>query len=221
VTVVDGEPPARRPMERDAAMTLTNQIRAATRQVCLLLLEAHERRAWVALGYRTWEQYVQSELSISRSRSYELLDQARVVLQLRDAAGVEPIPQVSAYLALRIKPRLGQITDSIRQRVQQRPDQNAVAIVATVLDEQRQQIARRREVPRVKRDLSRILAEDNLSHLSDAIELLSSMPPPDRIAALIEDTRFTQGHNLEPAVQWLNEFVAQWNGRRSDRTAHG
>ncbi|TMC06075.1 MAG: hypothetical protein E6J41_19985 [Chloroflexi bacterium] len=203
------------PLDQREAALLTERIRAATRRVCLLLLKAHEGRAWIALGYSSWNQYVRSEFSISRSRSYELLDQARVVLRLRDAAGTQTVPEVSAYLALHIKPRLGQIAQDIQERVEQAADQDAgpdaAAIMASVLDEERRVIARRRPAVRARRELARVIAEDNLSHLSDAIELLSSMPEPQQVVELMHQVDFSQRHNLAPALHWLNEFVAEWN----------
>src|SRR2546423_10056480 len=76
----------REPLDERTAGVLTDRIRHAKEQVCLLLLEAHERRAPAALGYRSWGDYVRMELGLSRRRSYELLDQARVVRTAQDAA---------------------------------------------------------------------------------------------------------------------------------------
>src|SRR5205085_3735221 len=77
----------REPMSEAEARAATERIRTATRFVCLLLLEVHEGRGWLALGYGNWERYVQSEFGMSRSRSYELLDQARGIESGREASG--------------------------------------------------------------------------------------------------------------------------------------
>ncbi|HET7875886.1 MAG TPA: hypothetical protein VFN71_10205 [Methylomirabilota bacterium] len=58
------------PLDARAASALTERIREATHQVCLPLLEAHERRAARATGAGAC--YVQKEFSLSRRRSYEL-----------------------------------------------------------------------------------------------------------------------------------------------------
>src|SRR5919106_4677116 len=70
----------------EAARELTNRIKTGLEgifdqiyEVEQLLLEAHNRRAWQALGYKTWEEYVKTEFDLSRRRSYQLLDQARVI----------------------------------------------------------------------------------------------------------------------------------------------
>ena len=51
-----------------------------------LLLEAHNRQAWKVLGYDSWGEYVHTEFDMSRSRSYQLLDQANVTQALMRAA---------------------------------------------------------------------------------------------------------------------------------------
>src|ERR1700730_18013897 len=134
------------PIDEAEARLLTERIRTATRQVCLLLMEVHERRAWVALGYSSWEHYVQREFNISSSRSYELLDQARVVLELRRSAGIQVVPDVSAYVAVQIKPRLQQLTESIRERVSGAPQTDAIGIVSELVEEHRVHAARLRQI---------------------------------------------------------------------------
>jgi hypothetical protein len=102
------------PLDEAGARKLTAQIRTATRQVCLLLLEAHERRVWVVLAYTRWEDYVSAEFGFSRSRSYELLDQARVILAVQEAASLPEVPDISGYAASQIKHHLPEITEEIR-----------------------------------------------------------------------------------------------------------
>jgi len=89
------------PLTRTAARDLTDRIKRAATQICLLLLEAHDGRAWSSLGYRSWEAYARQEFRMSRSRSYELLDQARVLQAVRSAAEISAIPDISAYAAVR------------------------------------------------------------------------------------------------------------------------
>jgi hypothetical protein len=67
------------------ARELTDKINASVEKTWRLLLNAHEWNAWGALGYDTWEAYVQAEFGIGRSRSYQLLDQARVVREVEAA----------------------------------------------------------------------------------------------------------------------------------------
>lgn len=105
-------------LDEAGARRLTERIRTATRQVCLLLLEAHERRVWVVLTYTRWEDYVATEFGFSRSRSYELLDQGRVILAVQEAARLSKIPDISGYTASQIKHCLPEITETIRARAE-------------------------------------------------------------------------------------------------------
>lgn len=68
------------------ARDLTDRIKASVDKTWQLLLNAREWNAWSSLGYGTWEAYVREEFGIGRSRSYQLLDQARVVREIEAAA---------------------------------------------------------------------------------------------------------------------------------------
>lgn len=78
-----------RELSRDQAVRLTQRIRDAAEETWALLMEAHEGRAWNAMGYGTWADYVGSEFGISRSRSYQLIDQAAVVRALEGAVSTD------------------------------------------------------------------------------------------------------------------------------------
>lgn len=105
------------PMEESEARALTLRIKEDYANLSLLLLRAHEGRAWVALGYRTWERYVRAEFALSRSRSYELLDQGRLRRALHIAIGPDAVPLVSGRVASRLRPVLDDVIEKVRQRV--------------------------------------------------------------------------------------------------------
>jgi hypothetical protein len=65
-------------LDRADATALTQRIRTTADGLCDLLLEAHDGKAWKALGYKTWNDYVKAEFDMSRRNSYRLLKQARV-----------------------------------------------------------------------------------------------------------------------------------------------
>lgn len=78
-------------LSRDEARDLTERIKASVQQVWDLLVEAHERRAWVALGYGTWAEYVKQEFGVSKAYSYRLLDHGYLVREIQEATGGSPI----------------------------------------------------------------------------------------------------------------------------------
>lgn len=76
-----------RPCSKAEAKALTERIRKGVDQLWSLLLEAHERKAWKVLGYETWDAYIAGEFNMSRRRSYQLLDQGRVIREIGAATG--------------------------------------------------------------------------------------------------------------------------------------
>jgi hypothetical protein len=75
-------------MTEQEAAELTHRIREAAANLSGLLAEAKRRGAHVALGYPTWEKYVEEAFGFSRQRSYQLLHHDRVVREIAEAAGV-------------------------------------------------------------------------------------------------------------------------------------
>jgi hypothetical protein len=113
-------------MRREEARVLTDRIKRGFHSTTLLLLEAHSKRAWHALGYQTWEDYVRQEFSFSRSRSYQLLDHGRVLQVLMASAKLDSVPDVSAYAAAQILPRLGEVAAAVERRVTPDMDEGTV-----------------------------------------------------------------------------------------------
>lgn len=69
------------------ARTLTEDIRRGVERVHLLLVRSYEWGAWRALGYVSWRDYAMTEFGMSKSRAYQLLDQARVIKAIEGAVG--------------------------------------------------------------------------------------------------------------------------------------
>jgi hypothetical protein len=66
-------------MSEGKAREITDAIRAAASATYILLHQAHNGKAYKALGYDTWAEYVKHEFDISASRSYQLLDLAKAI----------------------------------------------------------------------------------------------------------------------------------------------
>jgi hypothetical protein len=204
------------PLDERGARELTERIKAATREVCLLLFEAHRRRAWQVLGYVTWEDYVHGEFGLSRTRSYELLDQGRVIRALQAAAGISGIPAVSAYAAEQIKPYLGEVIEVIRERTAAGTGEDGLEVVVRAVRERRSLIARERRQPASEevevRDAG--AGRTELMRLRAAIENLASMPPVDEVVAKVVDREAERLARVDTALEWLAEFANEWRKRR-------
>lgn len=95
------------PLDKDGARELTEQIQRTSVRLWLLVTEAHDRKAHLALGYETWADYVKAELHMSESRSYQFLDTGHVMKAL--AAGgvdIETAPVPPTRVVARVKDRL-------------------------------------------------------------------------------------------------------------------
>jgi hypothetical protein len=102
-TVASPPPAPVTTLDQASARSLTERIRRARHETCVFLLEAHEGCAASALGYATWKLYVTTEFGLSRSRSYELLDQGRVIVSVHATVGLDELPNISAYAASQVK----------------------------------------------------------------------------------------------------------------------
>lgn len=215
------------PLEEEEARGLTDRIRMATRYVCLLLLEAHVRRAWIALGYGTWEQYVHSEFNISRSRSYELVDQARVIQCVRAAAGMSGIPDISAYAALQVKPHLAELNAVIQERTEGLSQDEMGPVITQAVRELRDRVASERAASRGS-GRGKVLAlpgaggppppdagEAHLRRFLEAVASLANMPPADTTMEAILDGAANHIADVDGALDWLSAFVTWWRGRHS------
>ena len=109
-------PPGGTRLSADAARTLTDQIRRDTTLVYVQLLRAYEGNAHGALGYTSWGAYCEAELQIGRSRSYRLIDAARVAEVVQSPTGdsdtqtitANPAPPaLSERVARELSPLLG------------------------------------------------------------------------------------------------------------------
>lgn len=100
-------------LSREDARRLTKEINGRTIQLWLLVERAHYGRAWEALGYDSWKAYVSKELDMSESRSFQLLDQAKVMRELA-AAGVntEEMPPPPARIVQVVKNNLPEMREA-------------------------------------------------------------------------------------------------------------
>lgn len=111
--------PSPEPLSVDRAKNLTENIRAAVDRVWELLTEAYEARVWEVLGYSSWEAYVREEFALSRSQSYRLLHQGRVIRELSKAAGA-PVT-VTGRQAEAIGPRTDEVAERVQKATRGRP----------------------------------------------------------------------------------------------------
>lgn len=133
------------PLTSDEARALTDTIRNAVDVVWMLIARAHAGKAWTALGYDTWADYVKSEFDMSRSRSYQLLDQARVVREIEAALPEGTEVKITEAAARDLKGVLEDVVPEIRERTEGLSPEDASDVLAEIVEEQRERLREERD----------------------------------------------------------------------------
>lgn len=121
----------------DEAEYLTEMIRATADMMWVLLSRAHAGKAWKALGYDSFGAYVNAEFNISRSRAYQLLQQARVIEALEAAAPEGTNVQITEAAARDLKNLVDDLVPEIAARTEGMTPDEAAAEIAAVVEEAR------------------------------------------------------------------------------------
>lgn len=212
------------------AKALTDRIRKHIDAAWADITAAYEGKAWKALGYASWEAYVRAEFDMSRRRSYQLLDQGRVIGAIAEAAGesVNERTQISEFAAREIKEDLPAVTAEIKQRVEQGEDPKTAideTVAAARAEKERQRKERKaqqaewdrqREEARAKLnpDIQRAEAAKARNGSVHAAVAKPShvLSLEDRIAELEEANRVLEAENaeLKAEVKKFSEMRAEW-----------
>lgn len=133
------------PLTSEQAAKLTATIRNVVDVLWILFERAHAGKAWQALDYGSWEEYVRAEFDMSRSRSYQILDQARVIREIEASvpAGTEVV--LSEAAARDIRGVLDEVIPKIKERTEGLTPLEASRVVEEVVDEQREQLRQDRD----------------------------------------------------------------------------
>lgn len=236
----DGQYGSQRPsLNEQEARDLTDRIKNDLTSVCLLVVAAHDGRAWIPLGYGTWEAYVRAEFGLSRSRSYELVTQGRVVRTIQAAAGMSGMPDISSRVAIRIRPRLSEVENAIHDAVSEGvTEEEAANLVVRIVKEQ-QRAFRRSSGSRAlsvgphnadRTGSTQDTRDSNLREtpwiddhggfsLGDVVEYLANLPPVPELLILIADHHAGQFTHLDRAARWLSELAAAWSSEKLPMTA--
>lgn len=123
------------PLSETQARDLTDTIRDTSEVLWSLLARAHSGKAWKALGYSSWESYVRTEFDMSRSRSYQILDQARVIAAIEQAVPEGTHVNISESAARDIKDYLEEAIPAIKEKTQGLKPEVASQVVNDVVED--------------------------------------------------------------------------------------
>lgn len=147
-------------MTVEEAEEITQSIKSAATATYILLQRAHEEKAWKALGYDTWANYVEEEFKFSRARSYQILSQANVIREISESADVELY--LTEKEAKILKKELPKITEKIKNETEGLSDEDRLKQANGILKEEIQhQMATDKDTYDESKDIDAMLAEDN------------------------------------------------------------
>jgi len=215
------------PLNKAQARTLTERIRKHIDAAWADITAAYEGKAWKALGYASWEAYVKAEFDMSRRRSYQLIDQGRVIREIAEATGqnVQHAAQISYRDAEKIKGDLPSVTAEIRERVE--AGETPETAVARTVAEARAEKERQREERKAKqadldrqRDAARAALPASVQKAEAAKQaaiegratVKVGLSDAERIAELEEAVRLLEVENaaLKSENQMFAEMKAEW-----------
>lgn len=125
------------PLTQQQALQLTEHIRDAADVMYVLIARAHAGRVWDALGYPSWEAYVRAEFDMSRSRAYQLLDQAKIIASIEAAAPPGTRIELNEKAARDLKKVLGEVVEEVTDQTTGMTPEEASAAVDNILAQYR------------------------------------------------------------------------------------
>jgi hypothetical protein len=126
-------------MDEVEAREVTEAIRSAATATYILLAHAHEGKAYKALGYETWADYVRDEFEISSQRSYQLLDLSKAVKMIESAAPEGTVVKLTEAQARGIKKELPKITEQVAEATKGKTPEEAEEEIDRIVGDIRDQ----------------------------------------------------------------------------------
>lgn len=126
-------------MSASEAQEVTAAIRSAVTATYILLAQAHEGKAYKALGYDTWAEYVKEEFEISPQRSYQLLDLSKTIKLIEEVSPEGTLIKLTEAQARDIKRELPRITEQIQEETKDLDPDEAEDMVGRIINDARDQ----------------------------------------------------------------------------------
>lgn len=121
------------------ARELTNAIKAAAEATYVLLARAHQGKAYKALGYATWADYVTQEFEISTQRSYQLLNLSKTIEAIEAVSPEGTEVKLTEAQARDIKRELPFITSKIAEETEDLDKDEAAEKIDQIVQDARDQ----------------------------------------------------------------------------------
>ena len=124
------------PLTQDEALELTEAIQSTVTAVYVMLWRAHQGKAYKALGYDTWEEYVRDRL----------LDLAQTVKAIEEAAPEDTEVHLTSAQVQDIKRELPRVTARVRTETEGKTPEESTHIIGSIVDETRAEVKEQKNV---------------------------------------------------------------------------
>jgi hypothetical protein len=137
VTEINFSSPA---LDADSAREITERIKTTTNVLYMLVKRAHAGKAYIALGYDSFEKYVRAEFDFSKVYAYRLINQANFIEAIEAKLPEGAQIHVSEPVSTKLKKALPELLEEIEERVDgiEDPDE-AGAVIEDIIRERREQ----------------------------------------------------------------------------------
>lgn len=132
-------------MNEQQAREITESIKAASVAVYVLIAKAHEGKAYKALGYSSFEEYVNTEFDLSRNRAYQLLNLSNTIKAIESVTPEGTEVKLTEIQARDIKRELPKITERIKEETSGYDKDDSEDIVQSIIEEERGNIKQEKE----------------------------------------------------------------------------
>lgn len=127
-------------LNEEEARALTDSIRSTGDLLYTLIARAHRGKAYIALGYNSFEEYIKTEFNMSRSRAYQLLNLSAVTKELESALPKGVDISITEAQARDIKDILPGVIERVKEKISSRDDE-AGEIFDEIGDEEKEDIS--------------------------------------------------------------------------------
>lgn len=121
------------------ARELTSAIQSTITATYILLERAHSGKAYKALGYDSWTEYISTEFDFSVQRSYQLLNLAKTAKAIEEVAPDDYELKLTEAQARDIKNKLPEITEAIATETAGLSGPDSSEIIESIIQEAREQ----------------------------------------------------------------------------------
>lgn len=221
--IIKTEPAATGPMNKGEAKALTDRIRQAVDNLHELVMRARDGKAWKALGYTTWDDYVQTEFGMSKRRADQLLEKAEVLGAIEDVTGKmgNAFP-ISKRDVDAVKEDLPAVAAEIKTRIAAGEEPNKAA--SETVAAKRAEKEKKREERKAEQAKNDAYRDENRAALSPKVQQQEqaraaakakkpeALPAEDRIAELEQNVAALEKENadLKARVKKFGEMEVEF-----------